>query len=43
MHARFMAGGTVGGGFEAIGAQVLVLARSGLMVADASSVATLRG
>jgi len=43
MHARFMAGGTVGGGFEAIGAQVLVLARAGLLVADASSVATLRG
>jgi aminoglycoside phosphotransferase (APT) family kinase protein len=42
MHARFMAGGTVGGGFEAIGAQVVVLARSGLMVANASSVPTLR-
>jgi aminoglycoside phosphotransferase (APT) family kinase protein len=43
MHARFMAGGTVGPGFEAIGAQVLVLARGGLAVADHSSVATLRG
>jgi aminoglycoside phosphotransferase (APT) family kinase protein len=43
MHARFQAGGTVGGGFEAIGAQVVVLARGGLAVADASSVATLRG
>ena len=43
MHARFQAGGTVGGGFELIGSQVLVLARGGLAVADASSVATLRG
>jgi aminoglycoside phosphotransferase (APT) family kinase protein len=43
MHARFLAGGTVGGGFEAIGAQVLVLARSGLMVADASNVQSMRG
>ncbi len=43
MHARFMAGGTVGGGFEAIGAQVLVLARAGLLVADGSSVSSLRG
>jgi aminoglycoside phosphotransferase (APT) family kinase protein len=43
MHARFMAGGTVGGGFEAIGAQVLVLARGGLAVAEHSSVKTLRG
>jgi aminoglycoside phosphotransferase (APT) family kinase protein len=42
MHARFMAGGTVGGGFEAIGAQVVVLAKSGLMVANASSIPTLR-
>jgi aminoglycoside phosphotransferase (APT) family kinase protein len=43
MHARFKAGGTVGPGFEAIGEQVFVLARSGLMVADRSSVAALRG
>ncbi len=43
MHARFMAGGTVGGGFEAIGAQVLVLTRGGLAVAEHSSVGTLRG
>ena len=42
MHARFQAGGTVGPGFEMIGNQVLVLARSGLMVADASQVGTLR-
>ncbi len=43
MHARFLAGGTVGPGFELIGQQVLVLARGGLAVADASSVAALRG
>jgi len=43
MHARFLGGGTVGPGFEAIGQQVLVLARSGLMVADASQVKSMRG
>ena len=43
MHARFKDGGTVGAGFEAIGAQVLVLAKSGITVADASPVAALRG
>ncbi len=43
MHARFKAGGTVGAGFEVIGNQVLVLARSGLAVADKSSLAALRG
>ena len=43
MHARFKAGGTVGGGFELIGNQVLVLARGGLATADASSVPALRG
>jgi aminoglycoside phosphotransferase (APT) family kinase protein len=43
MHARFQAGGTVGAGFETIGNQVLVLARSGLAVADRSSVPALRG
>jgi aminoglycoside phosphotransferase (APT) family kinase protein len=43
MHARFLAGGTVGAGFEVIGQQVLVLARSGLAVADGSSLAALRG
>jgi aminoglycoside phosphotransferase (APT) family kinase protein len=43
MHARFLAGGTVGGGFELIGQQVLVLARGGLAVANASPVAALRG
>ena len=43
MHARFEAGGTVGAGFETIGAQVLVLAKSGMTVADASEVPALRG
>jgi aminoglycoside phosphotransferase (APT) family kinase protein len=42
MHARFKAGGTVGPGFEAIGQQVFVLARSGMMVAESSQVAALR-
>ena len=43
MHARFKAGGTVGAGFELIGNQVLILARTGLAVADASSIPALRG
>ena len=43
MHARFLAGGTVGAGFEVIGSQVLVLARAGLALADGSSMAALRG
>ncbi len=43
MHARFKAGGTVGAGFELIGAQVLLLARTGLAAADASSIPALRG
>ena len=43
MHARFKAGGTVGAGFEMIGAQVFMLARTGLAVADASSIPALRG
>lgn len=43
MHARFLAGGTVGAGFEVIGQQVLVLTRGGLAVADNSSLAALRG
>ena len=43
MHRRFLAGGTVGAGFEMIGQQALLLARRGLEVADASSVAALRG
>ena len=43
MHARFKAGGTVGPGFELIGNQVIVLARSGLAVAERSEVGALRG
>ncbi len=43
MHARFLAGGTVGEGFEVIGQQVLVLARRGLAIADGSATAALRG
>ena len=43
MHARFLAGGTVGAGFETIGNQVLALTRGGLTIADKSSVAALRG
>jgi aminoglycoside phosphotransferase (APT) family kinase protein len=43
MHARFLAGGTVGTGFEVIGQQALLLARRGLAIADGSSVAALRG
>ena len=43
MHARFLAGGTVGEGFEIIGQQVLVLARNGLAIADGSATAALRG
>jgi aminoglycoside phosphotransferase (APT) family kinase protein len=43
MHRRFLAGGTVGAGFELIGDQVLLLTRRGLAVADASSIAALRG
>lgn len=43
IYARFLEGGTVGTGFEATGAQAVNLARSGLAVADRSSVAALRG
>jgi aminoglycoside phosphotransferase (APT) family kinase protein len=43
MYQRFEAGGTVGPGFETIGAQAQLLARSGLLVAEHSSVAALRG
>ncbi|MGH7634174.1 MAG: phosphotransferase family protein, partial [Gemmatimonadaceae bacterium] len=42
IYARFLEGGTVGTGFEATGAQAQNLARTGLAVANASSVATLR-
>jgi len=43
MYKRFLGGGTVGAGFEMIGQQAVLLARRGLEVADASSIATLRG
>ncbi|MEX0800308.1 MAG: phosphotransferase family protein [Dehalococcoidia bacterium] len=43
MYKRFLGGGTVGAGFEIIGQQAQVLGRRGLEVADASSLATLRG
>jgi aminoglycoside phosphotransferase (APT) family kinase protein len=43
IHARFLEGGTVGAGFETMAEQVIMLARAGLAVADASSVAALRG
>ena len=43
IHARYLEGGTVGSGFETMGDQVIGLARQGLAVADASTIATLRG
>lgn len=43
INARFLEGGTVGTGFEAIGAQARALAQTGLAVADASAIAALRG
>jgi len=43
MYKRFLGGGTVGAGFETIGAQAQFLGRNGLSVADASSLASLRG
>jgi aminoglycoside phosphotransferase (APT) family kinase protein len=43
IHARYLEGGTVGAGFETMGDQAIALARQGLAVADASSVAALRG
>jgi aminoglycoside phosphotransferase (APT) family kinase protein len=43
IYARFLEGGTVGTGFETTGAQAVNLARSGLALADRSSVAALRG
>ena len=42
MHARFLAGGTVGAGFEMIGNQVIGLTRGGLAIADSSSVQALK-
>lgn len=43
MYKRYLAGGTVGSGFEIIGQQAILLARRGLAVADASAVPALRG
>ncbi|MBI2914075.1 MAG: phosphotransferase family protein [Chloroflexi bacterium] len=43
MHRRFLAGGTVGPGFEMIGQQAQLLGQRGLAIADASPVAALRG
>ncbi len=43
MYKRFLGGGTVGAGFEAIGQQAFYLGRNGLMIADASAIASLRG
>jgi len=42
INARYLQGGTVGAGFEAIGQQALALARGGLAVADNSSIVGLR-
>jgi aminoglycoside phosphotransferase (APT) family kinase protein len=43
IHARYVQGGTVGAGFETIGAQALALAHTGLGVADASGIPGLSG
>ncbi len=43
MHARYLAGGTVGAGFDVIGQHALLLASRGLEVANRSSLAALRG
>jgi len=43
MYKRFLAGGTVGAGFEVIGQQAVLLGKRGLEVADGSSLAALRG
>lgn len=37
MHRRYLGGGTVGAGFETIGERALALGRSGLAIADSSS------
>jgi aminoglycoside phosphotransferase (APT) family kinase protein len=42
INERFKQGGTVGEGFEGIGARATALARGGLAAADASSMASLR-
>jgi aminoglycoside phosphotransferase (APT) family kinase protein len=43
MYKRFLAGGTVGAGFEVIGQQAVLLAKNGLAVAEKSAIPTLRG
>lgn len=43
MYKRFLGGGTVGTGFEMIGQQAILLGKNGLDVANASSIASLRG
>jgi aminoglycoside phosphotransferase (APT) family kinase protein len=43
IHKRFLEGGTVGAGFEAVGAQALALSRAGLAIADQSEMEALRG
>ncbi|HEX5479449.1 MAG TPA: phosphotransferase family protein [Dehalococcoidia bacterium] len=43
IYARFLEGGTVGAGFEMMGAQATNLAKAGLAIASASKVASLRG
>ena len=43
MHRRFLAGGTVGPGFEMIGQNAQLLGQRGLAIADASEIAALRG
>jgi aminoglycoside phosphotransferase (APT) family kinase protein len=43
INERFKEGGTVGEGFEGIGARATALARGGLAAADASSIQSLRG
>jgi aminoglycoside phosphotransferase (APT) family kinase protein len=43
MHRRFLAGGTVGPGFELIGDNATLLGQRGLAIADASTIEALRG
>jgi aminoglycoside phosphotransferase (APT) family kinase protein len=43
MHRRFLAGGTVGPGFEMIGQNATMLGVRGLAIADASAIPALRG
>jgi len=43
MYKRFLAGGTVGAGFEVIGQQAVLLGKRGLSIADESAMAELRG